>query len=126
MASQPARTIGTRSSNKHAHPGRPDLPIARRPTDVVQAEKAAKVIENFQRAAVIQAGIQRAACIEDDLATKDSTQTQRFKKPNLGLQKKVTRSPQSEDPRQEEESDLDDVDQAIYEEETLVNCESDC
>jgi len=81
--------------------------------DVVQAKKAAKVIENFQRAAIIQAGIQRAACIEDNLATKDLTQTQRFKKPNLGLQKKVTRSPQSED-------------QAIYEEETLVNCESDC
>jgi len=42
------------------------------------------------------------------------------------LQKEATRSPQSEDLRQKEESDLDDVDQAIYEEETLVNCESDC
>ena len=125
MASQPACTISTRSANKHAHPGKPDLPVARCPTDVVQAEKEAKVIANSQRAATIQAGVQRAACIKDDLATKVSSQTQRFKKPNLGSQKKMTWPPQSEDPCQEAASDLEDVDQVVYEEETLVNGESD-
>ena len=126
MASQPTCTIGTRSSNKYAHPGKPDLPVARCPTDIVQAEKAAKAVKTSQRAATIQAGIQRAACIEDDLAMKVSNQTQRFKKPNLTFQKKVTQSLQSEDPCQEAESDLEDVDQADNEEETLVNGESDC
>jgi len=125
MTSLLARTIGTRSSNKHAHPGKPNLPVARRPTDVVQAEKTAKAIESSQRAATIQAGIQRAACIEDDLAMKVSNQTQCFKKPNLGVQKKAIRSLQSEDPCQQAESDLEDVDQVVNEEEMLVNGESD-
>ena len=56
---------------------------------------------------------------------RTSNQSQRFKKPNLGFQKKVTWSPQSEDPYQEAESD-GDIDQAANEEETLVNSESDC
>jgi len=76
-----------RSANKHAHPGKPDLPVARRHTDVVQAKKEAKVIANSQRAATIQAGVQRAACIKDNLAMKVSSQTQRFKKANLSSQK---------------------------------------
>jgi len=124
MASQPTRTIGTRSANKYAHPGKPDLPVARRPTDVVQAEKVAKAIENSQRVATIQAGIQRAARIEDDLAMKVSNQAQRFKKPTLGLQKKAPQSLQNNDPCQEAVNDLEEVD--VYEEETLVNGESDC
>jgi len=98
----------------------------RRPTDVVQAEKAAKVIENSQRAATIQAGIQRAACIKDDLAMKMSSQSQRFKKPNLAGQKKATQLLESEGPSQEAVSDLEDTDPAVNEEETLVNGESDC
>ena len=57
---------------------------------------------------------------------KVSNQTQRFKKPNLTFQKKVTQLLQSEDLCQEAESDLEDVDQADNEEETLVNGESDC
>ena len=93
--------------------------------DIVQAEKTAKAIESSQRAATIQAGIQHAACIKDDLAMKVSNQTQRFKKPNLGVQKKVIWSLQSEDPCQQAESNLEDVDQVVNEEEMLVNGESD-
>lgn len=58
MASQPTRTT------------------ARRPTNVVQAEKAAKEFENSQKAIAMQAGIQHAAYIEHDLAMKVSDQTQ--------------------------------------------------
>ena len=76
MASQPTCTIGTQSTNKNTHPGRPDLPTARRPMDVVQAEKAAKEIANSQKVIAIQAGIQCAACIEHDLEMTVSDQTQ--------------------------------------------------
>ena len=110
MASQPTHTIGTWSSNKHAHPGKPNLPVARRPTDIVKAKKAAKAVKASQQAATIQASIQRAACIEDDLAMKMSNQTQWFKNLNLTFQKKVTWLPQSEDLCQEVGSDLKDVD----------------
>jgi len=44
--------------------------------EVVQAEKAARVMEHSQRAAAIQVGIQRAACIEHDPAMKASNQTE--------------------------------------------------
>ena len=126
MASQPTRTISTRSTNKNAHPGRPNLPAARRPADVVQAEKAAKVIENSQRALAIQAGIQRVASIEHDLAMTVSDQTQRFKKPNLSFPRKVTQPLQSEGSSQEADDDLEDEGQAVDEEETLVNGECYC
>ena len=124
MVTQPTRTIGTRSANKYAHPGKPDLPVAQWPTDVVQAEKAAKAIKNSQRVATIQAGIQCAACIEDNLAMKVSNQAQRFKKLTLGLQKKAPQLPQNDDPCQEAVNDLKEVD--VYKEETLVNGVSDC
>jgi len=126
MASQPTRTISTRSTNKTAHPGRPDLPAARHPTDVVQAEKAAKVIEDSQRAVAIQAGIQRVACIEHDLAMMVSDQTQRFKKPNLFLPKMASRPLQSEGSSQEADGNLEDEGQAVDEEEMLVNGECYC
>jgi len=49
--------------------------------EVVQAEKAARVmeVEDSQRVAAIQVGIQCAACIEHDLAMKASNQTERFR-----------------------------------------------
>ena len=91
---------------------------------IAPGARATSTIETSQWAATIQAGIQCAACIEDDLAMRMSNQSQRFKKPNLNVQKKATQSPQSEDPYQEVESD-EDVDQTVNEE-TLVNGESDC
>jgi len=126
MASQPTRTIGTWSSNKHAHPGKPDLPAPRRPMEVVQVEKAARVMEDSQRAAAIQVGIQRATCIEHDLAMKASNQTERFKKPNPVSIKKAIWPPQSDDMGQELKDDLDGESQAVDEDETLVNGEPDC
>jgi len=126
MASQPTRAIGTRSSNKHAHPGKPDLPAPRRPAEVVQAEKAAKAMEESQRAAAIQVGIQHAASIEYDLSMKASSQTERFKKPNSAFMKKKTWQPQTEEASQVDDDDLEGENEAVDEDETLVNGKSDC
>ena len=90
MASQQRSSIGTRASNKKAHPGRPDLPLPRRPTEMVQAEKAAKIAVNAQKAAEIQEGIQRAAAVEDSLAVRASNQAQQFKRPTTALLRKAT------------------------------------
>ena len=94
--------------------------------EVVQAKKTAKVIENSQRVAAIQVGIQHAVSIEHDLAMKVSTQTQRFKKPNSSFSKKVTWPPQSEELNQEVEGNLEGEDQPVDEDETLINGEFNC
>ena len=45
---------------------------------------------NAKKAAEIQAGIQRAAAVEDSLAIRASNQVQQFKKPTTALLRKAT------------------------------------
>ena len=82
-------------------------------------------MENSQRAAAIQVGIQHAVSIEHNLAVKVSTQTQWFKKPNLSFLK-ATWPSQSEELNCKVDYDLEGEDQPVDEDETLVNGEFNC
>jgi len=57
---------------------------------MVQAEKAAKIAINAQKAVEIQEGIQRAAAVKDSLTVRASNQVQQFKKPTAALLRKAT------------------------------------
>ena len=83
-------------------------------------------MEESQRAAAIQVGIQHAASIEYDLSMKASSQTERFKKPNSAFMKKKTWQPQTEEASQVDDDDLEGENEAVDEDETLVNGKSDC
>ncbi|PSR72093.1 hypothetical protein PHLCEN_2v12035 [Hermanssonia centrifuga] len=68
----PPRTVQTRSRNKESHPGKPDLPQARRPSSLVQAEKAAKAKDQAIREANENNRMQAVADIEDSQDKEDA------------------------------------------------------
>ncbi len=63
--------IGTRASNKTAHPGAIDAAIPRRSSEAVQAERAQKQLQQAHEEARKRAAISRVAALEDQMAAKD-------------------------------------------------------
>lgn len=59
--------LHTRSANRDMHPGLPDKSASRRPSGVVQAERAAKAAVEASEGAARELAIQQAATIEDEL-----------------------------------------------------------
>ncbi len=68
----PPRTVQTQSRNKESHPGKPDLPQARRPSSLVQAEKAAKAKDQAIREANENNRMQAVADIENSQDKEDA------------------------------------------------------
>lgn len=63
--------IGTRASNKTAHPGAIAAATPRRSSEAVQAERAQKQLQQAQEQARTRAAIARVAALEDQMAAED-------------------------------------------------------
>ena len=63
--------VSTRSRNKNAHPGRPDAPKFRRPTQEVQAEKQAKTAAKKAELLRQLKALEALASKEDELAEQE-------------------------------------------------------